>query len=160
MAGPPGWTIAAIVVGVAVWRTFDIGPARREARGMLAVFVVVGLVLLSMEVGVASTTSRMFRSRPWTWPDRRSSRRDCRLVWGAAGLAGMVAGAMRERREVWIGGAVVMGLVIVKLFVVEPGNVDTLNRVVSFLGVGLLLLVVGYVAPVPKGRQDIGEETT
>ena len=63
----------------------------------------------------------------------------------------MVAGAMRERREVWIGGAVVMGLVIVKLFVVELGNVDTLSRVVSFLGVGLLLLVVGYFAPVPKG---------
>ena len=61
---------------------------------------------------------------------------------------------MRQRREVWIGGAVVMGIVIVKLFVVEFGNVDTLSRVVSFLGVGLLLLVVGYFAPVPKGRQD------
>ena len=62
----------------------------------------------------------------------------------------VVAGAMRKRREVWIGAAVVMGLVIVKLFVVELGNVDTLSRVVSFLGVGLLL-VVGHFAPVPKG---------
>ena len=74
------------------------------------------------------------------------------LVWGIAGLAGMVVGAVRGHRQVWIGGAVVMGVVIVKLFVVELGNVGTLSRVVSFLGVGLLLLVVGYFAPVPKGR--------
>ena len=76
------------------------------------------------------------------------------LVWGAAGLAGMVAGAIRERREIWIGGVIVMGIAILKLFVVELGNVGTLARVVSFLGVGLLLLIVGYFAPVPKGRSE------
>jgi len=47
--------------------------------------------------------------------------------------------------------------VIVKLFVVELGNVDALSRVVSFLGVGLLLLIVGYFAPVPKGS-DAGRQ--
>ena len=74
------------------------------------------------------------------------------LVWGVAGLAGMVIGAVRARREVWVGGAAVMGIVIVKMVIVELGNVGTLSRVVSFLGVGLLLLVVGYFAPGPKGR--------
>jgi uncharacterized membrane protein len=42
-----------------------------------------------------------------------------------------------------------MTVVVVKLFFVDLGNTDTLARVVSFLGVGLLLLVVGYFAPVP-----------
>jgi uncharacterized membrane protein len=37
----------------------------------------------------------------------------------------------------------------VKLFLVDLGNTGTLARVVSFLGVGVLLLVVGYFAPVP-----------
>ena len=36
----------------------------------------------------------------------------------------------------------------------ELGNVGTLARVVSFLGAGLLLLIVGYFAPVPKGRSE------
>ena len=66
----------------------------------------------------------------------------------------MVAGAIRERREIWIGGVIVMGIAILKLFVVELGNVGTLARVVSFLGVGLLLLIVGYFAPAPKGRSE------
>ena len=42
-----------------------------------------------------------------------------------------------------------MGVVVVKLFLVELGDSGSLTRIVSFLGVGLLLLVVGYFAPVP-----------
>jgi uncharacterized membrane protein len=71
------------------------------------------------------------------------------IVWGIAGLAAMVAGARAARRGVWLAGAGLMGVVVIKLFVVDLGNTDTLARVVSFLGVGVLLLVVGYFAPVP-----------
>ena len=144
-------TIGAVVAGVAAWRALDANMGPADARRMLALFLVAGLVLLSMEV---ARGVHHFADVPFTAADLAGSaifQAGLSLVWGAAGLAGMVAGAMRERREVWIGGAVVMGLVIVKLFIVELGNVDTLSRVVSFLGVGLLLLVVGYFAPVPKG---------
>lgn len=48
-----------------------------------------------------------------------------------------------------------MGVVVVKLFVVELGDTGTLTRVVSFLGVGALLLVVGYFAPVPPRRREV-----
>ena len=150
-------TIAAVVAGVAAWDAYDIDVGRADARGMLVLVVAAGLVLLSMDV---ARGVHHFVGVPFTAADLAGSaifQAGLSLVWGAAGLAGMVAGAMRERREVWIGGAVVMGLVIVKLFVVELGNVDTLSRVVSFLGVGLLLLVVGYFAPVPKGG-DSGRE--
>ena len=49
----------------------------------------------------------------------------------------------------WLAGAALMTVVVAKLFLVDLGNTATLARVVSFLGVGLLLLVVGYFAPVP-----------
>jgi uncharacterized membrane protein len=42
-----------------------------------------------------------------------------------------------------------MTVVVAKLFLVDLGNAGTLGRVVSFLGVGVLLLIVGYFAPVP-----------
>ena len=150
-------TIAAVVAGVGAWRAFDANMGPADARRMLALFLVAGLVLLSMEV---ARGVHHFADVPFTAADLAGSaifQAGLSLVWGVAGLAAMVAGAMRQRREVWIGGAVVMGLVIVKLFVVELGNVDTLSRVVSFLGVGLLLLVVGYFAPAPRSRQDAGD---
>lgn len=71
------------------------------------------------------------------------------IVWGGAALGAMLIGARTARREVWIAGAALMAGVVVKLFVVELGNAGTVGRVVSFLGVGVLLLVVGYFAPVP-----------
>jgi len=71
------------------------------------------------------------------------------MVWGITGLLGMVLGARFTRREVWIGGAALMAVVVVKLFLVELDNTGTVGRVVSFLGVGVLLLIVGYFAPAP-----------
>ena len=71
------------------------------------------------------------------------------IVWGVAGLAAMVFGARSLKRSVWLVGAALMTVVVAKLFLVDLGNTATLARVVSFLGVGLLLLVVGYFAPVP-----------
>ena len=153
-------TIAAAVAGVAVWHAFDVEARHRNAGVVLPLFTVAGLVLLSMEV---ARGVHHFAGVPFTVGALAGSatfQAGLSLVWGAAGLAGMVAGAMRERREIWIGGAVVMGLVILKLFVVELGNVGTLARVVSFLGVGLLLLIVGYFAPVPKGRSAAEDPAT
>ena len=71
------------------------------------------------------------------------------MVWGVTGLLGMVLGARFIRREIWIGGAALMAVVVIKLFLVELGNTGTVGRVVSFLGVGVLLLIVGYFAPAP-----------
>ncbi len=71
------------------------------------------------------------------------------IVWGIVGLAAMIVGARWLRRGVWLIGAALMTVVVAKLFLVDLGNTATLARVVSFLGVGVLLLVVGYFAPVP-----------
>ncbi len=46
-----------------------------------------------------------------------------------------------------------MGLVVLKLFIIDLGNTGTVARIVSFLGVGALLLVVGYFAPAPPRQQ-------
>ena len=145
-------TLGAVVAGSSVW--FSLGPElrRRDVRVIAPLFCLVGLVLLSLEVARGVHHFAAVSFTPAALAGSAIFQAGLSLVWGTAGLAGMVIGAVRERREVWVGGAVVMGIVIVKLFVVELGNVGTLSRVVSFLGVGLLLLVVGYFAPVPKAR--------
>ena len=70
------------------------------------------------------------------------------------GLATMIAGARTVRRELWMVGATLMGVVVVKLLFIDMGNSGTLARVFSFIGVGLLLLVVGYFAGVPPRGED------
>ena len=80
------------------------------------------------------------------------------VLWGGLGIAAMVAGARRARRPLWVTGAALMGLVVVKLLVFDLANTGTVARIVSFIASGALLLAVGYLAPAPP-REDNGEET-
>lgn len=71
------------------------------------------------------------------------------ILWGSLAFGSMMLGARRGNRFIWLSGGVLMSMVVVKLFLVDLANTATVERVVSFLGVGLLLLIVGYFAPVP-----------
>jgi uncharacterized membrane protein len=71
------------------------------------------------------------------------------LLWGVGGCGAMLVGARRGQRLVWFAGVGLMAVVFVKLFLVELANPGTDGRLVSFLGVGALLLGIGYLAPKP-----------
>jgi len=76
------------------------------------------------------------------------------LLWAGAALALMLLARRRMARVLWIIGAVLLGAVVGKLFLVDLAGSGTVARIVSFLGVGALLLVIGYVAPVPPGARE------
>jgi len=50
--------------------------------------------------------------------------------------------------------------VVIKLFIIDLGNTGTVARIISFLGVGALLLVVGYYAPAPPRQATDADEKT
>ncbi len=76
------------------------------------------------------------------------------LLWSSIALATMVYANRRQWRTPWIAGATLLGVVVAKLFAVELSQVGTVTRIVSFIGVGLLLLLIGYLAPVPPRRTE------
>ena len=82
------------------------------------------------------------------------------IVWGTLAISLMLFGNRRKTRSVWVIGATLVGIVVVKLFLVELSAVGTLQRIVSFIVVGLLLLLVGYVAPLPPRGDSGSDETT
>lgn len=75
------------------------------------------------------------------------------VFWTVLGLTAMVVAAHKAWRPVWIGAAVLLGVVVAKLFFVDMGDSETLEVIVSFIAVGLLLLVVGYVSPMPPKQE-------
>ncbi|MBD8741513.1 DUF2339 domain-containing protein [Pseudomonas fluorescens] len=76
------------------------------------------------------------------------------IIWTLIALGLMIGGHLRHRREVWLIGAALIAVVVAKLFFVELSNRGGLARIVSFIGVGGLLLVVGYFAPLPPKRVE------
>ena len=57
-------------------------------------------------------------------------------------------------RPAWIAGAIILSLVVLKLFVVDLAGTGTVARIVSFLGVGSLMLLIGYFSPLPPTRSQ------
>ena len=75
------------------------------------------------------------------------------LFWTLLALAAMVVATRRAWRPLWLTGAGLMAVVVGKLLLVDLSNAGTIERIVSFLGVGVLMLVIGYLAPVPPLRE-------
>jgi hypothetical protein len=76
------------------------------------------------------------------------------ILWTSAALALMVISRKRMDRRLWLAGAALLAVVVAKLFLVDLANTGTVARIVSFLGVGVMLLVIGYIAPVPPGLPE------
>ncbi len=55
-------------------------------------------------------------------------------------------------RSIWIIGASLLGLVILKLFLLDLANLENVARIVSFISVGVLMLIIGYFAPIPPSK--------
>jgi uncharacterized membrane protein len=66
----------------------------------------------------------------------------------------MVVASRTRLRPLWIAGAALMGVVVIKLFVVDLSNVSGVERIVSFIGVGVLMLLIGYLSPVPPRTRE------
>jgi uncharacterized membrane protein len=77
------------------------------------------------------------------------------LLWAGTALLAMVLGSRRERRGTWMFGAGLMLMVLVKLLLIDLSSSGTVARIVSFICVGLLLMLVGYLAPVPPRRDAL-----
>jgi uncharacterized membrane protein len=78
------------------------------------------------------------------------------IFWAVLGFAAMTLAARKRWRYVWIVGTALMLVVVAKLFLVDLSNVGTLSRIVSFLTIGALILVTGYLAPLPPKRAEGG----
>lgn len=79
------------------------------------------------------------------------------LVWSVTALLMMRYAARRTLRAVWIGGAALLTLVVAKLFLVDLSNVGGVERIVSFVGVGALMVGIGYLAPYPTQTEPSAE---
>jgi uncharacterized membrane protein len=79
------------------------------------------------------------------------------VVWSVLGVLGWVVGSRRGQRGLWLAGAVLMGVVLGKLILVDRGNLGDVLGIASFIAYGLLCTVVGYLAPAPP--RTVSEES-
>ena len=161
---PLGVLIGLQLAALLAWRRLARAQEDHPFRDLMTArwtpaLAALGLVLATVET--ARTVSHWL-DVPWElqalW-DTTELQTSLSILWAVIGLSGMVAGVRMARRVVWATGASWMAVVVVKLFLVDLSSLTALGRVVSFIVVGVLLLVVGYLAPVPPAApaEDSGE---
>jgi uncharacterized membrane protein len=71
------------------------------------------------------------------------------LLWSLMACAAMVIGTRRIARRAWFTGAALLAVVVAKLILVDLSGSEPVARIVSFLGVGVLVIGIGYFNPPP-----------
>jgi uncharacterized membrane protein len=77
------------------------------------------------------------------------------IVWGVLALTLMFWATRRRVRSIWLAGSAILALTVLKLLIVDLANAETIARIISFIGVGLLVIVIAYFAPVPPITQSL-----
>ncbi|MFK3990519.1 DUF2339 domain-containing protein [Psychrobacter sp. NPDC064578] len=77
------------------------------------------------------------------------------ILWTLLALVATIVASRYWQRTLWFMGIGLLGVVVIKLVIVDLSQTEAIWRVISFLGAGSLILLIGYLAPLPPAREEI-----
>jgi uncharacterized membrane protein len=146
LLNPLDLTLIAALGALAAWDREWGRHTDRTRYGWLGALAFVALN------GVVVRTAHHWGDVPWRFESLiayKPAQAALTLTWTVTALALMLWATRRGVRTLWMVGAALLAIVVVKLFAIDLAALSGLTRVIAFMGVGLLLLVIGYVAPLP-----------
>lgn len=145
-----------VLLGVALWwRSLGEHPLVADRQPLLA--AVLGVTGLAVISSMVLRACHQWGGVPWETHALLSSllaQSALSIVWSSLAISLMLFGHRSASRWIWLAGAALVAVVVLKLFTVELAAKGSLERIVSFIAVGMLLLLVGYFAPLPPKRDD------
>ncbi len=121
---------------------------------------IMGFALLN---GMLLRTLHYWAGTPFEWTSIFSNptvQMAFTILWALTAFVLMLLAHRNGRRQIWIVGAGLMGLVVAKLFLLDLAQHGSVERIVSFIGAGLMLLVMGYFAPLPPVKTNATKKVT
>ncbi|MCV2349406.1 DUF2339 domain-containing protein [Paucibacter sp. Y2R2-4] len=138
-----------LIYGLKLWRQLGPSPARlMQVLALGAAFWWLNSLLVRSLHHWADTPM-------WLYGALESApvQTGLSVLWTICALLTMLWATRRApsglARPVWMAGAVLLGVVVLKLFLIDLSHLGSLQRIISFLAVGGLMLVIGYVSPLP-----------
>lgn len=130
----------------------DFGPSVVRACEVIAAATLVYLASVAIVDTVGVTDSG---------DSRQAGQVLLSAFWTLTGLGAIVYGLLRDARRLRLGGLALLALAIAKVYTYDMAELDELSRVLSFVGLGLLLLVGAFAYQrIQIGVGDEGEEVT
>ena len=148
----------AILVCTARWLA-DPATSADLSQRRLALLVVAGFAFVT-----AATLRGVHHLAGVPWDEQIGSsmiaQTSLTLVWSVLGVVGWVQGSRSGSRPLWLAGAVLMGIVLAKLLLIDRTHLGSVFGIASFIAYGLLCTVIGYFAPAPPRSVTATRATT
>ena len=158
LINPLDITLAAVLLLLFIWHRGVNKHLGKLERIMPVLPSVMGFTLLN---GVLLRTLHHWVGTPFEWASiftNSTVQMSFTFLWGITAFALMLLAHKRGQRQIWIVGAALMGLVVAKLFLLDLSQHGSVERIASFIGAGLMLLVMGYFAPLPPVKKAINAD--
>jgi len=151
LANPLDLTLLAVAGAVFAW------CARVRRLDGRTLYPWLGIAIFLLVNAIVFRTVHQWLGVPWRFSALVASKTlqaALTLTWTATALPLMVVANRRAIRPLWMVGAALLAIVVGKLFLLDLSSLSGLPRIVAFIGVGVLLLVIGYLAPLPPAKPE------
>jgi uncharacterized membrane protein len=158
LINPLDITLGAVLLMFFIWHR-GVNKHLSKLQSIMPVLPsIMGFTLLN---GVLLRTLHHWVGTPFEWASiftNSTVQMSFTFLWGITAFALMLLAHKRGQRQIWIVGAALMGLVVAKLFLLDLSQHGSVERIASFIGAGLMLLVMGYFAPLPPARKELSSK--
>jgi len=134
--------------------TFRKNFSKTNRDIFLMVLGILALILLSV---IFARAVHMYEEVPYMFSTLWSNlyfQTGLSILWSAVAIVLMLFSKRYTHRVLWLAGFGLLGLVVLKLFFVELASSGTIERIISFMVVGTLLLLIGYFVPMPPSEKE------
>jgi len=161
LINPIDLSVALALVGLVMWRGM-LGAAHDVPGGaqpLLGKAALVGLGALGFAAinGVWLRTAHHWLGVGWSAEALSRSpmvQTGLAILWTLIAMGLMLVAHRRALRVSWLAGAGLLVVVVLKLLLVDMSKAQGWERIVTFIGVGVLMLVIGYFVPLPPKRSS------
>lgn len=156
-----GLAIAALAYRRQLLQSADPQPRMAgwiAGNGGLGALALLGFVAVN---GVWVRTAHHYMDVPWDYSTLSNPTvlTGFSILWTLLAMGLMFYAQRREMRVPWLAGAALLGLVVAKLLFVDMSQAEGIARIVAFIGVGVLMLLIGYFVPLPPRKVALEEKS-
>ncbi|MDP3087511.1 MAG: DUF2339 domain-containing protein [Methylotenera sp.] len=153
-------TLAAVMLLLLIWQR-EVSKNLNKLSGIMPIATgIMGFTLLN---GVLLRTLHHWVGTPFEWASLLSNsivQMSFTFLWGFTAFILMLLGHRQTHRRIWFAGASLIGLVVVKIFLLDLAQTGSIERIISFIGAGIMLLIMGYFAPLPPAKTQLDKEVS
>lgn len=118
---------------------------------------LAGLLLLAVASAMGLRAVHQLAGVPWdlfALFEANTAQAALSVIWTVFGVSAWIAGSRMKSTPLWWAGAILLGIVLLKLLIIDRQFLSTAAGILSFMAFGLLSIAVGYLAPAPPSARD------